>query len=123
MNWTILLAIGAVVAVLFGVKRMSLVTAADARELLKQGALVIDVRTPGEFQSGRVAKAINIPLDDLGNVLPRRVPDKTQVLLLHCLSGTRSGMAKGRLKRLGYQNVYNLGSFGRAQSIVSASKS
>ncbi len=123
MNWTFFLAIGAVVAVLLVVKRLSLVSAADARDLLKQGALVIDVRTPGEFQSGHVAKAINIPLDDLGNTLSRRVSDKNQVLLLHCLSGTRSGMAKGQLKRMGYRNVHNLGSFSRARSIVSGGKS
>lgn len=123
MNWTILLAVVAFVAVVFIVKQWSLVSAAYARALLKQGALVIDVRTPGEFQSGCVTRAINIPLDDLDNALPRRVSDKNQVLLLHCLSGTRSGMAKGRLKRMGYQNVHNLGSLGRARKIVSAASS
>ena len=81
------------------------------------------MRTPGEFQAGCVAKAINIPLSDLGDSLPRRVSAKNQVLLLHCLSGTRSGMAKRQLKRMGYSNVHNLGSLGRAQSIVTAAKS
>lgn len=37
--------------------------------------------------------------------------DKNQILLLHCLSGTRSGMAKTKLKSLGYANVLNLGSY------------
>ena len=118
MNWTFFLAIGAVVAVLLVVKRLSLVSAADARDLLKQGALVIDVRTPGEFQSGHVAKAINIPLDDLGNTLSRRVSDKNQVLLLHCLSGGRSAVGWHHARRLGYSRVFNLGSYRRATEIV-----
>jgi len=46
------------------------------------------------------------------------VPDKNQVLLLHCLSGTRSGIAKRQLKSMGYQNVFNLGSYGRAGKIL-----
>jgi rhodanese-related sulfurtransferase len=55
--------------------------------------------------------------------LPRRVKDKNQVLLLYCLSGGRSGIAKQRFKGLGYQNVFNLGSFGRARQIVGDSRS
>ncbi len=120
MDWKIGLLVVVVVGVMFALKRMSLVSAADARKCLEQGALVVDVRTPGEFNSGRVTKAINLPLDDLQNSVPRRVPDKSQTLLLHCLSGTRSAMAKGQLKRMGYTNVHNLGSFGRAQSIVAS---
>jgi rhodanese-related sulfurtransferase len=40
------------------------------------------------------------------------------MLLLHCLSGMRSGMAKQKLKSLGYANVFNLGSLARARKIV-----
>jgi len=38
--------------------------------------------------------------------------------LVHCLSGGRSAVAKMQLRRLGYRNVYNLGSLGRAKQIV-----
>lgn len=123
MDWKIALLVVAGVGVLFALKRMSLISEPEARKQLAAGALVIDVRTPGEFQSGHVPSALNIPLGELSGSLPRRVTDKNQVLLLHCLSGTRSGMAKGQLKRMGYQNVHNLGSFRRAQSIVSGGKS
>jgi rhodanese-related sulfurtransferase len=61
---------------------------------------------------------VNIPLGDLADQAPHRLPDKNRVLLLHCLSGTRSGIAKRRLKSMGYTKVFNLGSFGRAQGIV-----
>lgn len=99
-------------------KKMGQISAKEARNYLTNGAMVIDVRSPGEFNSGHVPKAINIPLDEIEAALPRSVKDKQQVLLLHCLSGTRSGIAKGRLKRLGYPNVFNLGSLNRAHAII-----
>jgi len=73
----------------------------------------------GELKScGHVPNAVNIPLGELRESLPRRVKDKSQVLLLHCLSGGRSGIAKQQIKGMGYQNVFNLGSYGRARQIV-----
>jgi rhodanese-related sulfurtransferase len=46
------------------------------------------------------------------------VTNKSQVLLLHCASGMRSGMAKSKLNKLGYTNAFNLGSFAQARKIV-----
>ena len=85
---------------------------------MKNGTLVIDVRSPGEFNSGHLPNAVNLPLDEIATALPQRVKDKSQVLLLHCLSGTRSAFAKRMFKRMGYQNVFNLGSSVRAQCVV-----
>ena len=118
MNWNGILVVGAVVVAVFLLKRMSFVPAGVARRYLQQGALVVDVRSAGEFDSGHLPNAINIPLDEMESALPRRVKDKNQVLLLHCLSGVRSGMAGSKLKRLGYANVFNLGSFARARKIA-----
>ena len=122
MNWTTALVIVAVVAVLFMIKQSGQISAKDALERLKNGALVIDVRSAGEFSSGHLDKAINIPLDEIETELPKRVKDKNQVLLLHCASGMRSGMAKGKLKGIGYANVFNLGSYRRAESILKQSR-
>lgn len=120
MNWTTTLIIAAVVTVFFMIKKSGQISAKDALEKLKNGALVIDVRSPGEFNSGHLAKAINIPLDEIETALPKRVKDKSQGLLLHCASGMRSGMAKSKLKTLGYTNAFNLGSYGRAKKIVNS---
>ena len=118
MDWTIILIVaGAVTAVLL-FKRLSFISPEAARKLLKDGALVVDVRNAGEYQGGHLPDSVNIPLGELKEALPRRVANKNQVLLLHCLSGARSGMAKRVLKSMGYQNVFNLGSYGRAQKIV-----
>jgi phage shock protein E len=118
MNWTTILVLAAVVAVIFVLKKTGRISAKDARAHLKNGALVIDVRSRGEFSSGHLPNALNIPLDEIESALPRRVKDKNQVLLLHCLSGTRSGMAKNKLKSLGYANAFNLGSLARALKIA-----
>jgi phage shock protein E len=118
MNWTTTLVIAVVVVVIFILKKAGRISAKDARAHLKNGALVIDVRSRGEFNSGHLPNAVNIPLDEIETALPRRVKDKNQVLLLHCLSGTRSGMAKNKLKSLGYASIFNLGSYNRARLIV-----
>jgi phage shock protein E len=118
MNWTPFLILAAVVAVVVLIKKHGQISAKDALELLKNGALVIDVRSLGEFTSGHLAKAINIPLDEIETALPKRVKDKSQGLLLHCASGMRSGMAKSKLNGMGYANAVNLGSYGRAAKIV-----
>jgi phage shock protein E len=123
MNWTTLLVIAAIVAVVFMIKKSGQISAKDALEKLKNGALVIDVRSPGEFNSGHLAKAINIPLDEIETALPKRVKDKGLMLLLQCASGMRSGMAKSKLIGMGYTNAFNLGSYGRAESIVNQSTS
>lgn len=118
MNWTpILIAAGMVVFFIL-LKRSGQISARDARLHVQQGALVVDVRSPGEFNAGHLPAAINIPLDEIGITLPQRVADKNRVILLHCQSGLRSGLAKNRLTGLGYANVFNLGSYGRAEGIL-----
>jgi phage shock protein E len=118
MNWIAILVLVAVVLALILMKQRGQISATAAAEHLKQGALVIDVRTQGEFSAGHLDKAINIPLDQIGVVIPQRVKDKSQVLLLHCASGMRSGVAQKKLQAMGYANAFNLGSYGRAESIV-----
>jgi phage shock protein E len=121
MNWTTLLIVAAVVVVLFWIKRAGQISSKDALAYLKKGAQLIDVRSPGEFNSGHLPSVINIPLDEIEILLPRRAKDKNQVLLLHCQSGMRSGAAVKKLKSMGYVNAFNLGSYGRAKGILQQS--
>ncbi len=108
----------ALVVVILLLKRRGQIPARTAGEYLRGGAVVIDVRSAGEFTAGHLPKAINIPLSEIETVIARKVKNKNQVLLLHCQSGARSGEARKRLKALGYENSYNLGSYGRAAQIV-----
>lgn len=118
MNWTILLVAVVVIGLLFVMKNAGLVPEQDVLKHMKQGALVIDVRSPEEFNSGHLPEAINIPVDQIETALPQRVKDRNQTLLLHCASGMRSGVAQKKLVSLGYVNAHNLGSYGRAESLL-----
>jgi rhodanese-related sulfurtransferase len=118
MNWTVVLIIAAVFAIFLLLKRSGQISSKDAHVYLKGGALVIDVRSAAEFRSGHLPNAINLPLGEIESSLSRRVQDKSQVLLLHCQSGMRSGVARKKLIALGYSNFFNLGSYGRAAQIV-----
>ena len=118
MNWTTLVIIAFVVVIFLTLSNAGQISAKDAAAYLKKGALVIDVRTPGEFNSGHLTNAINLPLDEIETALPKQLKDKSQVLLLHCASGMRSGLAQKKLNRLGYTNAFNLGSYGRAKSLL-----
>lgn len=118
MDWTVVAIAAVVVIVLFSLKRLGMVSAETARVHLKKGALLVDVRSPGEFRSAHLPGAVNIPLDSIPEGIRRRAPDKGRAVLLHCLSGTRSGIAKRQLQGMGYTRVFNLGSYSRAQRIV-----
>ena len=111
-----------VVVVLLLLKVSTQVRQKTALDLLQRGAMVIDVRSPAEFQSGHLPAAVNIPAHDIARHIGQQAPRKDQPLLLHCLSGTRSGMATRTLKRMGYTKVFNLGSYGRAARIVGNSQ-
>ena len=111
--------IGTVIAAFLIFKQVNAVKPETAREWLKKGATVIDVRSEGEFQEKHLPGAINIPLNRLGDEIARVAPNKEQPLLLHCLSGTRSAAGEATLKKMGYRNVFNLGSYGRAENILS----
>ena len=64
------------------------------------GALLLDVRTPGEYAEGH--------LQSLEAVV-RVVPAKDTPLFLYCRSGARSGQATSELQRMGYTKVTNIG--------------
>jgi phage shock protein E len=108
-----------VLAIGYGyMKRSGQISSKQAAEYLKSGAMIIDVRGQGEFESGHILQAYNIPLDRLEMTVPSTIKDRNTVLLLHCSTGVRSSMAKKRLEAIGYKNVFNLGSYERAGKIV-----
>lgn len=75
---------------------------------IEQGAFLVDVRTPGEFASGSVQGAVNIPLDKISSQLAKF--RNKQSIIVFCRSGMRSSQAKSILERNGIQNVTNGGS-------------
>jgi len=95
---------------------------AEAREYVKRGVLVIDVRTVEEFKAKSLTNVVNIPLAEVKDRFPQVVTNKSDVVLLHCRTGRRSGVAESELRALGYTNVFNIGSFEKAQKILGESK-
>ena len=77
--------------------------------LIKEGAIFVDVRTPGEFSSGARPGSLNIPLDSIEKRAGEL--DKEKTIILSCASGARSGVAVGLLKRRGFKKVLNAGSW------------
>lgn len=77
--------------------------------LIKNGAFLVDVRTPAEFASGSVQGAINIPVDHVLDALSQF--ENKESIIVFCLSGARSGYAKDLLKQHGFSNVVNGGSW------------
>lgn len=117
-SWIPFIVVLALAAGYMYIKRSGQVSSKAAAEYLKNGAMLIDVRSVSEFESGHILQALNMPVDRIEMVAPGTVKDKNQVLLLHCSTGMRSNLAKKKLEELGYKNVFNLGSYERAGKIV-----
>ena len=79
----------------------------DLKVLIKNGAIIVDVRTKGEYQGGNIKGSLNIPLDTLGNNLSKLKKDKA--IITCCASGMRSASAKNILEVNGFKEVYNGG--------------
>jgi len=75
----------------------------------------IDVRTPGEFQSGHIDVAENIEYQNVLAGVNRLSLEKDAEILLYCRSGRRASFAQSALQKAGYTNVQNLGSLEGAQ--------
>ncbi len=81
----------------------------ELREMLAQGAELIDVRTRAEYNEGHAKNSRNIPLDEFGKNI--RNLNKEKVYVLVCASGMRSRTAVSLLKQQGFTQVYNGGSW------------
>ena len=114
MNTQLIVAIAiaaAFVAVMFMKSRGS----GEAKEMIENGALVIDVRSAAEFGGGHLNGAKNIPVDQVQGRLrdiEKWAGDKERAVVVYCASGMRSGRALSLLKQAGFSNVVNGGGYG-----------
>lgn len=86
-----------------------------ARDLIAKGAVVVDVRTPGEFADGHLASATNIPVQDfatrIAEVDKLVAGDRTRPVVVYCAAGKRAAKAKAQLDAGGYTQVVNGGGY------------
>lgn len=80
-----------------------------AREALPEQALLIDVRSAGEFAAGHIGDAISMPLDRLARDIAGAAADKTATVIVYCRSGARSAAARRQMLDMGYVHVINGG--------------
>jgi phage shock protein E len=89
--------------------------APSPKEAVANAALVLDVRTKGEFDGGHLAQAENIPLDQvearIEAIASKVGGDKTKPIALYCASGSRSGVAKQTLEKAGFTHLTNAGGY------------
>lgn len=76
-------------------------------ELLRRGAVVVDVRSPAEYAAGARPGSLNIPLSEIQTRCT--LLDKDKPVVVCCASGTRSALAARVLKSLGFAEVVNAG--------------
>lgn len=81
----------------------------EAREMQEEGALIVDVRRPDEWESGHAADAVHIPVDDILAEAEGKLP-KDRDLLFICAAGVRSGLAAEMASALGFDpdRLYNI---------------
>ena len=72
------------------------------------GAVLLDVRTSGEYAEGHIPGSKNLPLQSIDKV-DRMIENKATPIFVHCLSGARSRQAAAVLQQMGYTNVKNIG--------------
>jgi rhodanese-related sulfurtransferase len=78
-----------------------------AREKVSAGALLLDVRSEGEFRGGAIPGAKNIPVQSLASRIAEL--DPARAVVVYCASGVRSASAASLLKRRGFREVHDLG--------------
>ena len=82
-----------------------------------EGAVLLDVRTPEEYRQGHIDGSINLPPNNISDIVTI-IKDKNTSLYVHCLSGARSEQAVSFLKRMGYKNATNIGGISKYRGKV-----
>ena len=78
------------------------------KEMAMKGAMIIDVRSPQEYNEGHIGGSILIPEYEINKTAKKIIDDEDMTIVVYCSSGARSKKAQKKLKSMGYQNVYNL---------------
>ena len=114
-HWDLVLALIVIVMMTFGgglmrqIRGYKEVSAADAVTLMnREGAIYVDVREDKEYSDGHVIDSIHIPLGQLPDRVAELEAYKQQPVIVGCRSGSRSAMGCARLRKAGFEQVYNL---------------
>lgn len=84
------------------------ITMEQLKRKVKEGAVLLDIRSPQEYKEGHLEGSILIPEYELKAKVSDILSNKEQIMVVYCSSGIRSKKAQKRLEKMGYINVYNL---------------
>ena len=84
------------------------ITKDDIDLYIKQGATIIDVRSPQEYREGHVDGSISIPDYQIKKEIKKQIPNKDELIVVYCSTGHRSQRAQQMLENMRYTNVYNV---------------
>ena len=90
-----------------------LIVCEEARQLVADGAHLVDVRTPQEYSRGALPGAVNVPLQNL--LVGIQQLEKNKPIILYCASGMRSQQAAQALSIFGHASVHDLGGLRNCQ--------
>ena len=87
------------------------ISSKEAQQMIEDNkdALILDVRTAAEYESGHIPNAINLSNEDIQAGKVDSLKDKSQLIMVYCRSGNRSRQAAQKLAELGYTNVVDFG--------------
>ena len=92
-----------------GIKFQSVDVATFAEIIKDSNVVLLDVRTPSEYQQGHIPGAINVANESISTEAIPELPDKNQLIMVYCRSGRRSKEAAEKLVKLGYTNIVEFG--------------
>ena len=87
------------------------------KEALRKGAVIIDVRTPNEFDMGRIPDSVNIPVDRI-SINSQRIKGMNRPVIFCCNTGHRSRQALAIMQEKGLKEAYMVGNWERLLKIV-----
>lgn len=97
--------------------------APQLKQILADGAVLVDVRTQSEVESGSLAGAIHLPHGQILELPEKAAVNKDTPIVLYCRSGHRSGLATKALNDAGYTNVHNGGGYQELKKTLEESES
>ena len=114
-HWDLVVALIIILMMMFGgdvmrrIRGFHEVVATDAVTLMnRQNAIYVDVREDKEYSDGHLLDSIHIPLGQLTDRIAELSEYKQQPIIVGCRSGNRSAMGCARLRKQGFEQVYNL---------------
>lgn len=114
-HWDLFLALAVILFMIFGSGLSSrlrgfqeLEPGAAVALINHEGAAMVDVREDKEYADGHILDAIHIPLGSLGQRLGELDDLRQKSVIVSCRSGHRSASACAKLRKEGFEKVYNL---------------